>query len=68
MAAATLSQSEVTPVNGLHSMNPYVSSTLAEWPGKGLRAAVPRQLRSGCQIRHSRCIGRYRALSPDAVS
>lgn len=56
-AMCTLTHRAAAAVNSLRNMNAYVSSTLADWPAKGLHAVVPRQLASGTEIEGSRSVG-----------
>ncbi len=52
-----LTQQAAAAVNNLRNMNAYVSSTLGDWPAKGLRAVVPRQLAPGTELEGSCFVG-----------
>ena len=53
----TLTHRAAAAVNSLRNMNAYVSSTLADWPAKGLHAVVLRQLAPGTETEGSRSVG-----------
>ena len=57
MAMAALSNEAAPPIASLRSVNPYVGSTLAEWGGSGLHAAVPRQLAPSSALLPGLCVG-----------
>ena len=59
MAMATLSRQALAPVASLSSLNPYVGSTLGQWPSKGLQAVVPRQLSPGTTFGQNMSMGEF---------
>ena len=57
MAASLLHHGSVPPIACLRSMNPYVSTTNADWENMSLQAAIPRQLAPGTGILPGLCVG-----------